>query len=94
MSTLVSVLNIVLSVGICVLSFYTWSRVKDALVLFIGLAFGLFAVSHLVEAFGLAKSAEGLIILLSVLAYALVVVALYKELLPRKQTPPPASPPK
>ena len=89
MSTIVYVLNIVLSAGICVLAFYTWSRAKSALVLFIGLAFGLFAVSHLVAAFGLAKSAEGLIILLNVLAYALVLAALYKELLPKKQPPPP-----
>jgi hypothetical protein len=89
MSTLVIVLNIVLSAGICALAFYTWTRTKDALVLFLGLAFGLFAISHLVAAFGLGKSAEGLIILLSVLGYALVLAALYKELLPKKQPPSP-----
>jgi hypothetical protein len=94
MSTLVIVLNIILSLGICALALFTWSRVKDALVLFIGLAFGLFAISHLVAAFGLAKSAEGLIILLSVLGYALVVVALYKELLPKRPTPPAPNAPK
>jgi len=58
MSTLVIILNIILSAGICVLAFFAWSRVRNALVLFIGLAFGLFAISHLVAAFGLAKSAE------------------------------------
>jgi hypothetical protein len=82
------VLNIVFSLGICVLAFYTWVRAKDVLVLFIGLAFGLFAIAHLVAAIGFAASAEGLIILLSVLGYALVFVALYKELLPKKRTPP------
>jgi hypothetical protein len=88
MSTIVYVLNIIFSAGICVLAFYNWARAKNVLVLFIGLAFGLFAISHLVAAVGLAASAEGLIILLSVLAYALVFVALYKDLLPKKRTPP------
>lgn len=88
MSTIVYVLNIVFSAGICALAVYTWVRAKDVLVLFIGLAFGLFAIAHLVAAVGLAASAEGLIILLSVLGYALVFAALYKELLPEKRTPP------
>ena len=75
-STLVSALNLVFSAGVFVLALLT------------GIAFGLFAISHLVVIFGLAVSAEGLIVLLRVLGYGLVLAALYKEMLPKKQTPP------
>ncbi len=93
-STLVNALNLVFSAGIFVLALFTRSKSKSALVLLTGIAFGLFAISHLVVIFGLAVSAEGLIILLRVLGYGLVLVALYKEMLAKKQTPPTGAPQK
>ena len=71
-----------------VLALFTWAKSKSALALLTGIAFGLFAISHLVVIFGLAVSAEGLIVLLRVFGYGLVLAALYKEMLPKKQTPP------
>ncbi len=93
-STLISALHLVFSAGVFVLALFAWSKAKSALVLLTGIAFGLFAISHLVVIFGLAESAEGLIILLNVLGYALVLVAYYKEMSAKRPTTPPAGSPK
>jgi len=86
-SALVTVLNLILSSGIFVLALFTWSRLRSTLALFVGIAFGLFAVSHLVLVLGLGEAAQGLIVVVRVLGYALVLVALYKEMLAKKQPP-------
>ena len=42
----VTTFNLSLSATICALGIAGWARVKNALALFIGIAFGLFALSH------------------------------------------------
>jgi hypothetical protein len=91
-STLVTVLNLILSAGIFVLALFTWSRLRSTLALFVGIAFGLFAVSHLVLVLGLGEAAQGLIVVVRVLGYALVLVALYKEMLAKREPPGGAKP--
>jgi len=86
-STLVTVLNLILSAGIFVLALFTWSRLKSTLALFVGIAFGLFAMSHLVLVLGLGEAAQGLIVVVRVLGYALVLIALYKEMLAKRESP-------
>ncbi len=49
--------------------------------LFIGLAFGLFAVSHALTLAGLAKSLEALLIVIRTIGYLLVMVAPIRILL-------------
>jgi len=85
--TLVTVLNLILSAGIFVLALLTRMRTKNTLALLVGAAFGLFAVSHLVTLLRLGDSAQGFIVVVRVVAYALVLVALYRETLPKKQPP-------
>ncbi len=51
--------------------------------LYIGIAFGLFAVSHALTLAGLAKSLESFIIAIRTLAYLLVIVAPARVLLKR-----------
>ena len=51
--------------------------------LFIGIAFGLFAVSHALTLAGLAKSLEALLIVVRTIGYLLVMVAPLRILLKR-----------
>ena len=85
--TLVTVLNLILSAGIFVLALLTRTRIKNTLALLVSTAFGLFAVSHLVTLLGVGESAQGFIVIVRVVGYALVLVALYREMLPKKQPP-------
>ena len=51
---------------------------RDAVPLLIGIAFGLFGISHLVTLFGLAADWTNVLIAIRVLAYLTVIYALYK----------------
>lgn len=42
----VATFTLVLSAAICAVGIVGWARVRNALALYIGLAFGLFALSH------------------------------------------------
>jgi hypothetical protein len=59
-------------------------QIRNALALHIGLAFGLFALSHGAAILGKAESLEALLILLHAVGYILIAVAIYKVAFPRK----------
>jgi hypothetical protein len=80
----VTTFNLFLSAGISALGIVGWARVKNALALFIGIAFGLFALSHLATILGRAESLEALLILMHATAYIFVAIAVYKVAFPRK----------
>lgn len=80
----VTTFNLVLSAVICGVGIVGWARVRNAFALYIGLAFGLFALSHLATVLGRAESLEALLILLHAVGYILVAVAIYKVAFPRK----------
>ncbi|MDD5263840.1 MAG: hypothetical protein PHU43_03290 [Candidatus Bipolaricaulis sp.] len=80
----VTTFNLVLSAAICAVGIIGWARVKNALALYIGVAFGLFALSHLATILGKAESLEALLILLHAVGYILIAVAIYKVAFPRK----------
>jgi hypothetical protein len=82
----VTTFNLVLSVGVFVLAMIGWARVRNALALFIGLAFGLFALSHLATVLRWNESLEALLILLRAVGYVFVIVAVYKVAFPKKKT--------
>lgn len=52
----VTVVNFVLAAVIFILGVSLFGRKKSSLALYIGIAFGLFAISHLVTLLGLAES--------------------------------------
>ncbi|MCX6094731.1 MAG: hypothetical protein NTY63_07940 [Candidatus Bipolaricaulota bacterium] len=80
----VTTFNLVLSAAICAVGIVGWARVKNALALYIGLAFGLFALSHLATILGKAEALEALLILLHGVGYILIAIAIYKVAFPRK----------
>jgi hypothetical protein len=72
------VVNLVLCVAILLLGYWGYRKRRNVVPLLIGVAFGLFGISHLVTLFGLAGDWASVLIVIRVLAYLTVVFALYK----------------
>jgi len=75
--------NLVLCIIIFVLGVWGYTKKKDDVPLYIGISFGLFAVSHIITLLGLAASLTALLIPIRLIAYLLVVFALYRMLVRR-----------
>ena len=71
-------LNLVLCIIILALGIVGYRRSGQAFPLYIGIAFGLFGISHLATLLGLKDSLEGVLIAVRTLAYLLVAFALYR----------------
>lgn len=80
----VATFNLVLSAGVLVLALIGYARVKNILALFIGIAFGLFALTHLAVILTWGESLETLLILLRAVGYIFVIVAIYKVAFPKR----------
>jgi hypothetical protein len=74
----VYLLNFALCTVIVILGAYAYRRKKSFIPLFIGVAFGLFAISHLTTLLDMAKALETPLIVIRALAYLTVIFALYK----------------
>jgi hypothetical protein len=74
---LVSVINTVLCVIIVILGILIYTRKGEMSALLIGIAFGLFGISHIYNILGLAVSWEGALITARLCGYVLVIAALY-----------------
>lgn len=71
-----TVVNFVLAVVIFILGLTLFGRKKNPIALYVGIAFGLFAVSHLVTLLDLAVSLAVPLIIVRTLAYLIVIFAL------------------
>jgi len=93
---LVTIINLVLTTVILILGIWAFFKRRSDIAqgnkkaiaipdvaLYIGIAFGLFAVSHALTLAGLAKSLEALIISIRIIGYLLVIVALCRILVKR-----------
>lgn len=76
----INIVNTSLCAIILVLGCWAFKKKKDNVPLFIGVAFGLFGVSHLINILDLAEIFEIFIIMLRVLAYLIVIFALYRSI--------------
>ena len=74
---LVSILNTVLCVIIVILGILIYLRKGQMNALLIGIAFGLFAISHIYTLLGLASCWETALITVRTSGYILVIAALY-----------------
>jgi uncharacterized membrane protein len=70
--------NLVLCVIILVFGLVGWRRSGKSSLLYLGVAFGLFGVSHLATLIGLKYSLENALVVVRTLAYLLVAFALYQ----------------
>ena len=72
------IVNLVLCIIILGLGIWGYSKKKYDVPLYIGIAFGLFGISHLMKILGIAESVAALLITIRLIAYLLVVFALYR----------------
>ena len=72
------VVNLVLCIIILVFGLIGWRRSGRAFSLYVGIAFGLFGLSHLATILGLKTSLEVVLIGVRTLAYLIVAFALFK----------------
>jgi len=90
----VTIINLVLTTVILILGIWAFFKRKSDIALgsnkaiaipdvalYIGIAFGLFAVSHALTLAGLAASLEAFIIVIRTIGYLLVIVALCRILM-------------
>ena len=75
---LIYILNLVLCIIILVLGCLGYKKSENKLLLYIGIAFGLFGVSHLATLLGLKETLTVALIVIRTLAYFIVVFTLYR----------------
>ncbi len=76
----VTAINLVLCIIILALGIWAYVKKKSDVALYIGIAFGLFGISHLLTLLGLAAGLTVFLIIVRLIAYLLVVFALYRIL--------------
>ncbi len=76
----VTIINLVLTTVILALGIWAFVKRKSDIALYIGIAFGLFAVSHALTLAGLAASLDVFIIIIRIIGYLLVIFALCRIL--------------
>ncbi|MGB8217686.1 MAG: hypothetical protein WCE94_10340 [Candidatus Methanoperedens sp.] len=74
----ITAVNLVLSVIILVLGYLGYKKSNYNVSLYVGIAFGLFGVSHLATLLGLTESLVSVLIIIRTLAYLTVIFAVYK----------------
>lgn len=74
----VYIVNLALCIVIFILGYWDYRKRRDTVPLLIGIAFGLFGISHLVTLLGFATEWTNVLIGIRVLAYLTVIYALYK----------------
>ena len=72
----ITIVNLILSLAILVLGINAYGKNKNGMALYIGVAFALFALSHLLTLLGLAQSLTTYLVIIRTLAYLIVIFAL------------------
>ena len=73
----VVVVNFFLCIVIVVLGFFVYRKKQNMSALLIGIAFGLFGISHLVQLLGITQIPDTALILIRICGYILVAAALW-----------------
>jgi hypothetical protein len=81
----VLLLNIILCFFILVMGLWEYQRSRAALALYIGIAFGLFGISHLILLLGLGTGMTPLLISIRLIAYLLVIAGLFQAISLKKR---------
>jgi hypothetical protein len=72
----ITIINVILTVVIFILGIALYGMKKNTMALYVGIAFGLFAISHLATLLDLASSLTMPLIVIRTLAYLVVIFAL------------------
>lgn len=74
----ITAINFVMCVVILILGVMTYAKKKLAMPLLVGIAFGLFGVSHLANLLGFAVAWQSFLIVVRTIAYLVVIYALFR----------------
>jgi hypothetical protein len=74
----VNVVNTALCIVILILGYWGYQKGGDKIPLLIGIAFGIFGASHIVTLLGLGQLLMNFLIVIRVIAYLVVVFALWR----------------
>jgi hypothetical protein len=74
----VFIINLVASIVIVVLGFWGYSKKKYDALLYIGIAWVIFGVSHILGVLGLWAGLEAVLIPIRVIAYLIFIFAVYR----------------
>ena len=74
----ITTVNLILAVIILILGIWAYSKKKADAALLIGIAFGLFGVSHLLTLLGLSRTLNTLLIVIRILGYLTTIFAVYR----------------
>jgi hypothetical protein len=77
---IVTLVNLILAIIICVLGFWAYGKKKGFVPLYLATAFLLFAITHLITLIGLAASLTIVLIIIRIIAYVIIIGALYRIL--------------
>lgn len=72
----ITIINVILTVVIFILGIALYGMKKNTMAVYVGIAFGLFAISHLATLLDLASSLTMPLIVIRTLAYLVVIFAL------------------
>jgi hypothetical protein len=81
----VALVNLILCIVIVALGVMEYSRTKSRVALYVGVAFGLFGLSHLLTLLRLPDELMPALIILRFLAYLTVIYALYINIVKKKE---------
>jgi len=74
------IINLTLCIIILILGVFSYRKKGNTVPLYVGIAFGLFGVSHAATILGFKNDLEAFLITVRTMAYLVVVFALYKIL--------------
>ena len=74
----ITIVNLILAVIILALGIWAYSKKKTDAALLVGIAFGLFAVSHLLTLLELADTLNTLLVVIRILGYLTAIFAVYR----------------
>lgn len=75
---IIALVNLILAIVIFGLGIWAYSKKKGYIPLYIGIAFLLFAITHFITLLGLAAALTVLLIIIRIIAYVVVIGALYR----------------
>jgi hypothetical protein len=73
----IALTNLILSLIVLILGIWAYMAVKSRSALYVGIAFGAFALTHLFTVLGLAVALAVFILILRIIAYVIVMYAIY-----------------
>ena len=82
----VTLVNLILSVTILIMGIWAYSVDKVRSILYVGIAFGFFALTHLLSLVGLAANLFMPILIIRLAGYLLVIYANYVVIAKKKNT--------